>query len=80
MVRPHYVGVELDEERAQKLMSGKMYEDRESRGLLGVLRELLHAPGVRSSPLHVPWSVMELEKGKPVHRIQSPQAPMSDCD
>jgi hypothetical protein len=80
VVRPHYVGVELDEERAQKLMSGKMYEDKEGRGLLGLLRELLHAPGVRSSPLHVPGSVLEVEKGKSVHCIQSPQAPMSDCD
>ncbi|GAQ90947.1 hypothetical protein KFL_007060040 [Klebsormidium nitens] len=45
LVRPQYVGVELDAERAEKLMSGKMYEDQGSRGLLATLRELMHAPG-----------------------------------
>ena len=45
LVRPQYVGVELDAERAEKLMLGKMYEDQGSRGLLATLRELMHAPG-----------------------------------
>lgn len=45
LVCPQYVGLELDAERAEKLMANKMYEDQGSRGLLATLRELMHSPG-----------------------------------